>query len=688
MKFMRTLKFTFIFIIIFFAQIYSFKPVSGYDKWEYSMIKKFERNINLFDRFNATSGFKIRKSIFLNTSRFSDGFYAQSVRIYLGDKVNDDVLINSLDKIINYEDCMDFQMNGYLRMLYLNLKTDVLSNDVKDKIINALGHGKYWYTEPTTCQAIFFTENHQILYHAAELLVGQLFPNDTFTNSGMTGKEHVNHAIPLIERWLDWRAQLGFTEWNSNTYLAEDIAALVNIVDFCTNEELVYKAAMILDLIAFGFACNFYKGRYATAMGRCYDSSRVFNSRDSIGEAAWIMLGIGEHSLYEASNMAAVALATSDNYAPPPILEDIAKNASKFFEHYERHSIYLKEGPKYGIGYEGDDLMYWWSMAAMLAPQTIEGTIDLIDKYNIDPWTVAGPQELLDFMKISAFFHGKSLSEYSESVSLLTRGVAYETANIYTYRTPYFQLSGVQDHMKGMNGVQELIWQASLDDEAYVFTNSPGGLTKDFEQFFMGGWKPRATFYKNVGIIQYDRETLPLEIELFLLILTTFTENKPITHAYFPKYAFDDVKTVGKWIFGEKNGGYIAFYSYEPAYWISDYELRSNGYKNVYIVELGSKLEYDSFDDFISEISDANVKIKPEPIGYNIIYKSPSQGEVKVSWNSPFYVNGKQINLGDYDRFNNQYCHQKFGTKITLIQFNNQTLLLNFENATRLYQNS
>ncbi len=677
---------SFLVLITLMLQIITAFPFKQDELWEYSMISDFNRSFNLYDDFNATTGYKERQSLYLNISRFSESMYAQAVRVYLKKEVNEESIEKELTDIYEYQDCMDFDMNMLLRMLYLNLETDILSKDIKDKVCDALGKAKYWYTEPSYTTAIFYTENHQILYSTSELLVGQLFPNDTFTNSDMTGQEHVEHAIPLLNRWLDWRGQLGFTEWHSNVYFVETMSALVNLVDFAPDEEIAYKAAMILDLMAFGFASNFYKNRYATSMGRCYDNSRVGISRDSISEAAWLMLGIGIHNTGDSSDMAAISLATSKNYAPPPLLEEIAQNASESFEHKERNSIYLEEGPDYGIEYEGEDLMYWWSMAAPLAPQTIEGSIDLIEEYDIDPWTITGPQQLLDFIKVSAYLHGLSISEYSKTAKLLTRGSAYETANIYTYRTPHYQLSGAQDHMKGMDGFQEHIWQASLDDAAYVFTNSPGGLTKDFDQLFMGGWKPRATFYKNIGVIQYDRETMPLEFEFALWILNTFTENKLITHAYFPQTAFDEVKSKDGWTFGEKDGGYIALYSYEPTYWVSDYELRANGIKNVWIVELGSEHEQKSFDEFVSEILDSKLKITPESIGYEVFYDSPSRGEITVNWDDTFCVDDKEIDLGDYPRYDNKYCFQEFGTTQTIIQFENQRLELNFDNSNRSYQ--
>jgi len=559
---------------------------------------------------------------------------------------------------------------------------------MRDRICDALGKTKYWYTEPGKDSAIFTTENHQILYHTSQLLVGQLFPNDTFTNSGMTGQEHIIHATPLVKRWLDWRGQFGFSEWHSNTYYVEDIAALVNLVDFALDEEIARKAAMVLDLMAFGFATNYYRNRYATSMGRTYDNSHVGpNTQDSVTEAAWIMLGIARHNSGNNNNMAAVALATSLHYAPPPILEIIAENATLYLEHKERHNIRLSEGPEYGLDYE-NDLMYWLGLQAHLAPEVINPTFQLIKDYNIDPMTLMGPQILVDFLKIMAFLKGLTLSEYSETLRGITRGLCLETANIYTYRTPDYQLSGVQDHMKGLNGAQEMIWKGSLDDTAYVFTNSPGGYTHGLKRFYVGGWKPRATLYKNIGVIQYDRELMPFEAEVIFFLLNLFTGFRFYNHAYFPRSAFDEVYLTEKWSMGAKGDGYIALYSYEPTWWASDYELRAHGYKNLYIVELGSKNEYGSFKNFREAIEKIEMIILPLSIGYDVSYKSPSQGVVSVGWNEPMYVNGNQVDLGDYNRFDNIYCQQEFGTSITVIEFEGHFLELNFNNYSRYYHSS
>jgi len=692
-------KLFFVFLILFLPTFFQTRseypePRISQDQWEFSMRTNFNRSFDLFETFNATDDYKKRQSIYLNDSKNSNHVYAQVARVYLGLNVSETSIEASLYKVCNLKDCLDFTLNSLVRLIYLDINRGILSPTIKDKVCDALGKTQYWYTEGTTSDQIFFTENHQILYHTAEFLVGKLFPNATFTNSDMTGTQHVNHALPLIKRWLDWRAQFGFAEWHTDTYYVEDIAALVNLVDFSEDPEIAYKAAMILDIIAFDFANNYFKTRYATTHARIYDNDRVGRSltspasRDGTLESAWIMLGIGDHDPKHSNNLAAVALATSDYYAAPPILEDIAKNASLSNEHKERNSIDMDEGPTYNLNYNEEDLMFWLGMTAVYAPQTVKENFNLVDKYNLKPDTIYGPQMLADFFKVSAFLLGIPLNQFSDRVKLITQGICLETSNTYTYRTPYYQLSGNQDHKKGMNSYQEHIWQATLDENAFVYTNSPGGLTKELEQEYVGGWNPRATLFKNIGIIQYDRETLSLEGELLLYILNLISGNKFYQHAYFPRWAFDEIEQYGNWIFGAKGDGYIALYSYQNAQWVSNYELRTDGFKNLWIVELGSVEESGSFTQFITDIRQSEILVAPQALGYNVQYTSPSQGLISVAWDTSMYVNGSEVDLGPYARFDNDFCYQEFGTKNTLIEFGNQSLELNFDSISRLYESN
>ncbi len=639
----------------------------------------------LRDSYSGTIGYEARKDIYLADSNISNGFYAQSSRIYLNESVNEASFQSSLDKINNREDTADFRMTSLLRMMYLDNITNVLESSFKTQLKNAILNFKYWFTEPNDDSMIMWTENHMILFHSCELLAGQLYPNETFTNSGMNGTQHVNHALPLVNRWLDWRARFGFSEWNSDIYLNEDLIALLNLVEFSQDNNTATKAAMLVDILAFNFANNNFKGTYATTNGRTEDHKKVgtslmdTSSRASHSEFTWILLGIGHHEPSDSSSMSAVALSTSDKYIPPPILEAIANETLVNKEHRERNGINIADGPSYGFGYESeDDLMYWWPMSTLAAGQVIEHTLDLIETYDIDPNLVFEDELLVDLLKLAAVIYGKTLSEVCTFLKEATQGVALEEANTYTYRTPYYQISGAQDHQKGLMGMQEHIWQASLDEYATVFTNSHGGFTGEDH---VGGFKPRATLYKNVGVIQYDRLAQSMVLELVYAIL----EFKDITQAYFPRWAFNEVVQQGGWTFGRRLDSYVALYSFNPTEWEDGIFLTSQGKKNVYIVELGSVEDYGTFENFTSSILATKVEVIHLPVGYSVKYVSPIQGLVKVKWDGPMTVNGAQVDLGSYARFDNDFCFQDFDTLKTTIQYATMTLVLDFENATRTY---
>mmetsp|Transcript_12868 Transcript_12868/g.25751 ORF Transcript_12868/g.25751 Transcript_12868/m.25751 type:complete len:446 (-) Transcript_12868:172-1509(-) len=442
---------------------------------------------------------------------------------------------------------------------------------------------------------------------------------------------------------------------------------------------------MLIDIIAFDLANNYFKGLYATTMGRTNDSKRVTTDEpsESITMSAWILLGLEELQI-DGVDMASSALATSKQYIAPTILHNIAVSAREYNVHRERMSIDVDQGGVYGLSYNATDslanIMYWWAMSAPAAAPLISSAKGLIEKYDLDPKLVFGDGGFLNLLLLLANQSGMSLTQYSDVAEYITRGVCLESINTYTYRTPYYQLSGAQDHHKGWIGLQEQIWLATLDKSTYVFTSSPGGIS---ESEFVGGWKPRAMFHENIGIIQYDRD--PGDPNLDYLISSLFGARNYV-HAYFPCSAFDEVTQSGRWTFGSKAGGYVALYSDKNATWESDYEMRvSDTTKNLFIVELGSMPN--SFTQFREAILAAKFEAMRQDRGYDVYYDSPSVGSINVTWDSPMIVNGKNVNLGPYPRFDNSFCHQKFGLLETIIEHEDLRLVLNFETLSRkLYQ--
>ena len=281
-----------------------------------------------------------------------------------------------LRKVHAKEDTADFSMNAILRMLYIDRKNESLPDDIRDEFVSSVLNFKYWYDEPNHDTMCYWSENHQILFATAELLAGQFFPDTVFSNSGMTGRQHAEKAIPRVNKWLDYRFRFGFSEWHSNRYSEYDISAMLNLIEFVnddtnTTKLLVKRATIVMDMILFDIAMNFYKGGYDTAHGRTYSGTMGIDLdgiRDTIEHFAWITLGLGQAHGYPGQ-LSAIFVVTTDKYKVPPILEKIADSSKIGIEHKQRDGINIDDGPTYGIGYglrDAEDVLFWWGMEAYL----------------------------------------------------------------------------------------------------------------------------------------------------------------------------------------------------------------------------------------------------------------------------------------------------------------------------------
>ena len=181
-------------------------------------------------------------------------------------------LDDTLTYIDGRYDCSDFRFQSLIRILYKY--GSVIPKETHAKIKASVLGFKYWMDEPGTDSMCYWSENHQILFSANEYLIGQLFPEDVFTNSKISGQEHMEKSRERILWWLKMRWDYGFTEFYSNVYYNEDIAPLANLIDFCTDPEIALKATIITDLIIYDIASQAYNGAFVSVSGRAYENNR------------------------------------------------------------------------------------------------------------------------------------------------------------------------------------------------------------------------------------------------------------------------------------------------------------------------------------------------------------------------------------------------------------------------------
>ncbi|MFC1526213.1 hypothetical protein ACFL6X_05305 [Candidatus Latescibacterota bacterium] len=200
--------------------------------------------------------------------------WAQVARHALGqaEDIDPDVISRGCEQIDRRLDCADFIVHPFLRMLHADRDLNTLPEGIRRQMADACLSFRYWTDEPGSDCLVTGSENHQILFHTAEIIAGHLWPDTAFGNSGMTGREHVAHGRTLAESWLLNRARTGFREWHSSSYYPHWMAALVDLYDCVPSEEgcLRDMAGSVLSAGCLNIAADSFEGSLVTTHGRVY----------------------------------------------------------------------------------------------------------------------------------------------------------------------------------------------------------------------------------------------------------------------------------------------------------------------------------------------------------------------------------------------------------------------------------
>ncbi len=623
-------------------------------------------------------------------------------------------------KVANLKDTSDFDVLMLINALYRFDGHPMVHPDIWRRAEEAVLGFKYWYTQTGPAGVIdhmwYWTENHLIMFHTIEYLAGQRYPERRFTHTGMTGAEHKAAARERLLDWFDLRARFGFSEFLSNTYYAFDIRPLLTLAEFADDEELVRRAQMTLDLLAYDLAIHTFRGAFGSPHGRAFKSNKTYATRESTFEAVKFLYDTTALDYPDADDGTALLFALSSRYRVPRVLQEIAA-APGPFAHRQRMGIYFDEFERDaaaphpdGFRYDTvEDLIVWWSMSNLTAWQVIPKTLELINTYNL--WETDGFRPFRSVRDLTA------VPGIAQQVALnLAHAISMpllEQVNIYTYRTADYMLSSAQNYRIGSRSNEGHFWQATLDHEAIVFTQHPGIPPVESSSWSADGepgqWTgsasiPRSGQFANVAIHIYAPQYRVNPSPPFDQI--TAFEN--YTHAYFPQDRFDEVIRDGHWTFGRKGDGYIGLYSWrEPEFVVyppntvatdgmkKPFDLRAEGgAHNVWIVEMGSAGESGSFAAFREAVRNATIEVTQVndvaglpprtrvPV-FTVRYQSPSQGTIEYGWTGNLRVNGREEPVGDYRRYDNPWSQDEFGSRHNRVARDERELLLDFNAIVR-----
>ena len=532
---------------------------------------------------------------------------------------------NSWEKLDKLLDTRDFDALYMLNALLGYEGHPYLTQALWDRIRSSLFEFKFWFEDATPPvpdpsnpdrdwdDTFYWTENHQLLFHTIEYLMGQRYPDRCFTIRGFTPTEDCTGSIEVsalgtvevrpyehkgralqerargrILAWLNDRWLAGFAEWHSNIYFQKNATPLLTLVEHANDEEIRTRAAIVLDVLMLDMATNTHRGVFGVTHGRSAMKDKHRGPANDTWGIVKMFFDQDQEYGYQSVGDAATLFARAKRYRQPEVVLEIARSDQTLAEK-TLQSFYIDETnpgdptPPPGRSFDftdpltiNENFTFWWGLGAWTAWQVIPLTFTNADRYNLWPTSLLEP-----FLPLRAILGDPPNIELAVTLAReLWASVALgllKEVNTYTYRTGDYILATAQDYRKGANVGQVHSWQATLSSEALVFTTHPMKIPPErqlpsvwlFEDEGEPGYwtgsatQPRSAQYENVGVHIYS----PAYASAPLAGLVDAFEYEEFTHAYFPRQHFDEWDQEGSWVFGRRYDGYVALYSWRATEW-------------------------------------------------------------------------------------------------------------------------
>ena len=584
-----------------------------------------------------------------------------------GNTIDEAEILDLVDFVNNRYDCADFRLICLVRtyIAYRHLLTESTVKAIENSMLSF----KYWMDEPGSDGMCFWSENHQLLFHTCEYLIGNLFLDSIFSNDGKTGRAHKEKARPKIMSWLKNRFTYGFTEWHSNTYYEEDIAPLSVLVDFSDDLKMVEQSKMILDILFLDMAMHSFEGYFVATSGRCYENQKKDSRLADVNDILAHAFGIQKRD-YDYTRISSMFLLCK-NYEVPKIIIDIAHSQGTQIimdsMGLDLHEV-SKEMPDDDIDQKG---MFLWSMEAFTNKESINMTMKTFNE-----WNLKENNFLKDLQSVNIPILRKLglLPTVVKILNPATQGVAIERANTYTYKTDDYMLSSVQHYHPKKFGDQQHIWQATLPNQINIFSTHPGSPMFDDQarnfspSFWVGnGINPDAVQHENVLLLMYDLRARKGYLE---------RNRQKFIHFYFPVNQFEEVIELDTRLYGKVKNSYIAILSSKPYEIKNDEEMIIQGDTSQFVVILGSAEQYGLFSEFVDRIQESTVLFNTKKIQFMMDHT------YELKFNSTFKVD-HQIIPTDYPRYDTPFIESLRKPNELMIHYLNKTLYLNFNQQIR-----
>jgi len=550
--------------------------------------------------------------------------------------------------IKNRYDCSDFLVNSLLRAMYAyHHKLDAYQPHLSARMKELLLDFKYHWDQNGADSLCTWSENHQILFAGAEYLAGHLYEDEIFYNSGRTGAYHKARGKQRILEWCKRRFRFGFTEWYSNNYYLEDLAAMSNIQEFAPDSEVQHAMTQILHLIFFDMATQSFKGSFVSTGGRMYEDNKK-SAKHGCQLNSVIMKAFGMKLIDSAapfheeltiiSHGMDYNFLLNKSYKVPTVIKSIAKDSSEQIIK-QSNSVDIDEGMKMSLfGNSDAQLAAQWEMEAFTNHQVFGYTMKGLKRNNMFCSQFMGPLRLLNLTVLKPFY-----GLLAKTINPITNGKATQRANTYTYRNKKYFMATTQNYLPGGYSDQQHLWHVTLSHEVCVFATHPSGeleekgaLSKSPGYWVGNGRNPHAAQHENTILAIYH---LPTKNAAFENHVYQFT------HAYFPAALFDETVLNKQYAVGKLGTAFVALIGASELELCGNDELKQYGAQQFWICICSSK-ETESFNAFVDRIQSTTIDFNGSTLSMN---------NLTLNYQGDFYVDGCIVPT-QYKRFDSAYC--------------------------------
>ncbi|MGV8881096.1 MAG: hypothetical protein ACOH19_02990 [Rhodoglobus sp.] len=231
-------------------------------------------------------------------------------------------LSSARHRVVTRGDCADFEVVALL-LAWHRIPGGNWDAGLRAEVRAEVTGMKYWITQPGLDAMCYFTENHQFVWHVAQMLAGEAFPDDVFTIDDRSGAEHAAEGRRRAAGWIARKLQGGFSEFDSNAYLAIDTYALVALIDLAEDARLREAARTLLDTVLVSLASNAWRGVHGAAHGRSYVHTLRSSRYEETSPLLRLIAGVG--TLNDAV-LPVTALALSSSYTIPEVVRELARD--------------------------------------------------------------------------------------------------------------------------------------------------------------------------------------------------------------------------------------------------------------------------------------------------------------------------------------------------------------------------